>query len=75
MPIHDDQTVCVAALNLIAPSGDLYDKALLMHHDRGDWRLNRLIEAAAKVRAGLDTLDAAIAAARAGEAEAEGSAA
>lgn len=68
MPPHDHPAVRDAALKLIDPSGDLYDKALLMHHDRGDWRLKRLIEAAAKVRAGLDTLDAAIAAAQAEEA-------
>jgi hypothetical protein len=62
-PLHEDPAVRDAALHLIAPSGDLHDKALLMHHDYGEWRLGKLREAAAKVRAGLDALDAAIAAA------------
>lgn len=68
MTTHDHPAVLDAALKLIDPSGDLYDKALLMHHDRGDWRLKRMIEAAAKVRECLDALDAAIAAAQAEEA-------
>lgn len=68
MTPHDHPAVRKAALDLISPSGDLRDRALLLHWVGTEWHFKLLVENAAKVRAGLDALDAAIAQAQAGEA-------
>lgn len=68
MMTHDHPAVHDAALKLIGPAGDLRDQALLMYYQPTGWRLNILVSAAAKVRADLDALDAAIAQAQVGEA-------
>lgn len=54
-----------AALHLITPAGSLHDAALLMHAYPSEWQVSSLRREAAIVRARLDELDAAMAAAAA----------